>query len=687
MKIKLIALFILLVNVRCTKKEKTDIVKISGVLESYYGYDIEDPFRWLEDIKDSTTINWLKEQKNISENTLRQTPSFDNILNKVKTSINQNHATVSKLSITQQDDYFYLKRLPDEQSAKLYSRKTFSGEEQLVYDPAEYQTATPDIYTISYIQPSWDGKKIVIGLTKNDEEYADLVVLDVESKKIISGVAKNALPNSKGGVEWLPDNNGFIYNYTPVIDNNSKDYGLNREARIYFITGNKHKEILSRKTNPEIAMQPEDSPIIYFTNSSNDYLLGAITNVVKYRNTYYSKKNDLLNGDLKWQKLYGPEQKVRQFYLYKNQFYYRTAQDASNYRICQIDIRNPDFEKPKTLIKESIDEVITDFVITKEGIYYVKTKNGVQAKLFFISHVGDQSIEIELPKPSGNISLSSKGIEYSEIWVELEGWTNYQERYLYDVNTQKFIPQNIVPVTSYEILNDVVVEEIEVPSHDGVMVPLSIIYRKGTKLNGENRVLINAYGAYKWSNSPYLYPYLLYWLQEGGIYATAHVRGGGEKGDDWHKGGFKTTKPNSWKDLIACTKYLIEKQYTRADNIALWGASAGGITIARAITERPDLYRAAVIHVGSINMIRSEFGAGGKSNTNEFGTVNDSLEFKGLLAMDAYHHIQKDQKYPSLYLTAGMNDARVPVWLSSKFAARLAYEGHRNNLKKRILWV
>ena len=674
MKTKLGLLLVLFLFIQCNQKPQP--LKTSDVVDEYYGQQIADPYRWMEDLEDSTVIDWLKAQKKMTEDVLNGNPGFAHILQSIKQHKQDGTPVISKVNITDQDDYFYLKRSPDEKTAKLYARKTFSGEEQLLYDPVNYQTATSDTYTINYIQPSWNGKKIVMGLTKNDEEYANLVVFDVESKEIIPGVAKNALPNSLGGVEWLPNNNAFLYTWTEIVDTNDSNYGVNRKLRLYDLSQGTidKKDLFSGKMNSG------DSPISYIKNKNDDYILVAMSNVSRYRDTYSLKIEDISKKNRNWKKLFSKEDKIRQFFVFGSSLYYRTANEASNFKICKIDLNDPDFSAPTVLVKEDKDKVISDFTVTKEGIYFVKNRNGVEATLFFKSHQDDKDKEIELPKSSGYISLNSKGIDYSEVWVELEGWTSYQERYLYNVSTQKFIPQNMVPVINYEVLNDVVVEEIEVPSHDGVMVPLSIVYKKGTKLNGENRVLINAYGAYKWSNSPYLYPYLLYSLQEGGIYATAHVRGGGEKGEDWHKGGFKTTKPNSWKDLIACTEYLIEKQYTQADNVALWGASAGGITVARAITDRPDLFKTSLIGVGSINMLRSEFGTGGKSNINEFGTVKDSIEFKALLEMDAYHHIKKEEKYPSIYMTAGMNDKRLPVWLSSKFAARMIQEGDPDNL-------
>nr|WP_232816391.1 prolyl oligopeptidase family serine peptidase [Chryseobacterium capnotolerans] len=170
--------------------------------------------------------------------------------------------------------------------------------------------------------------------------------------------------------------------------------------------------------------------------------------------------------------------------------------------------------------------------------------------------------------------------------------------------------------------------------------------------------------------------YLL-WVNQGGMVAIAHVRGGGEKGDQWRLAGFKATKPNTWRDLIDCTEYLIKEKYTSSDKVAIWGASAGGITVGRAMTERPDLFKAVIAEVGAMNMLRDE--AAVNSQPKEFGSVKDPEEFKGLLEMDAYQHIKKGTKYPATFITGGLNDQRVTPWMPVKFAAKLIADNASDN--------
>jgi prolyl oligopeptidase len=203
------------------------------------------------------------------------------------------------------------------------------------------------------------------------------------------------------------------------------------------------------------------------------------------------------------------------------------------------------------------------------------------------------------------------------------------------------------------------------------MIPLSIIYKRGIKLDGSNPTLLSGYGAYGISRDPGFNPSLLAWYEKGGVYAVAHVRGGGEYGEDWYKAGYKLTKPNTWKDFIACAEYLIQNGYTSPSRLAGTGGSAGGILIGRAVTERPDLFGAAIFQVGCLDMLRIETTPNGVPNIPEFGSVKTKEGFKGLYEMSAYDHVSDGTKYPAVLLTTGINDPRVEPWQSAKMAARL----------------
>jgi prolyl oligopeptidase len=183
--------------------------------------------------------------------------------------------------------------------------------------------------------------------------------------------------------------------------------------------------------------------------------------------------------------------------------------------------------------------------------------------------------------------------------------------------------------------------------------------------------LIDAYGSYGVTSDPYFGPRFLALLDRGGIWATAHVRGGGEFGREWHEGGRLLTKPNTWGDMIAAAEKLVADRWTSASKLAIRGGSAGGITVGRALTDRPDLFAAVISQVGVSNSLRAEFSQNGPPNVPEFGSVSTADGFKGLLAMDSYQHVKDGTKYPAVLLTTGMTDPRVDPWQAAKMAARL----------------
>jgi prolyl oligopeptidase len=271
--------------------------------------------------------------------------------------------------------------------------------------------------------------------------------------------------------------------------------------------------------------------------------------------------------------------------------------------------------------------------------------------------------------PSGGITSASGNLD--GLFITTTSWTERGGIYDYDPTANSFTQTGLNPEGKFDEVAGYEAYEVEVPSHDGVMVPLSIMHRSGMKMDGSNPTLISGYGSYGMASSASFDPQRLAWLERGGVFAIAHIRGGGANGQEWHLDGQKTNKKNTWKDFIACAQYLIDKGYTSPAKLAGQGGSAGGITIGRAITERPDLFAAALIDVGCLDAVRMETTTNGVPNIQEFGTVTKEDEFHGLLEMSAYHHVVDGTKYPAVLLAHGINDPRVEPWMSGKMCARL----------------
>lgn len=631
--------------------------------DNYHGVNIADDYRYMEDLENPEVLNWLKKQNRIAENSFRKLSGLEKLLGVQESLSGRGISEVTELKYTRDKKLFYLKRSSMEDQPKLYIREGINGKERLIFDPADQ--ANRDRY-INYFEPTWDGTKVVIGLSERGKEFAELQVFDVENNVLLPIKIKKALP-SYGGVYWLPDNSGVIYIRVPIAEN-TKDAYLDMEMMIQKLDEKESKVLFSRKNNPKIQMKPEDLPIVFNDSYDKNYLYGAISGATIYQDYYYSLLNSKEKGNLIWTKLFNKEDKVTLFYRDNDNMVFLTSKDASNFKICSKSISNP--KNVKTIVKEKKEEVITSFRLIEKGLVYTTTKNGVETKVYLMDKEGNTE-ELNLPFPAGKIVLKTKGNQSDFLSIIAEGWLNKKQRYLYDFSNNKFKLYDIQKYSNDIGIEDITVEEIVIPSYDGAKVPLSLIYNRNLKRDGTNSTFITAYGAYGTSIKPRFSKKIMTWVKEGGIYAIAHVRGGGEKGDAWYKGGLKNTKPNTWKDLIASTEYLIKNKYTSSDKVVINGSSAGGIAVGRAMTERPDLFKAVILNVGCLNALRTETGYNGENNIKEFGSVKDSLGFRNLLAMDSYYHIKKGVSYPATLVTTGINDSRVPPWHSAKFVAKL----------------
>jgi prolyl oligopeptidase len=386
---------------------------------------------------------------------------------------------------------------------------------------------------------------------------------------------------------------------------------------------------------------------------------------------YYAPYSELTKEKIAWKHLFKLEDEVYDFQTTDKEMYICTPKDAPNFKILKTSVMNPDLGTAEVVVPENPHRTITSFGITSDGLYYTLSENGVVAKFLFLPHGEKSGKEIELPFAAGTVYVNTKGFKFSDAWVNIMGWTSDYQRYRYIPQKNEFTLENLSSTAEYPEYANLIVEELMIPSHDGVKVPLSLVYNKDIKKDGNNPVLFYGYGAFGSSMDPFFGPNLLLWTHDGGILAIPHVRGGGELGDQWYKSGFKTTKPNTWKDLIACAEYLVTENYTSPKKIAINSGSAGGILIGRAMTERPDLFAVAIPQVGCLNTLRFEESPNGPVIAPEFGTVKDSVECMALIEMDSYLHIKDGVKYPATLITAGMNDPRVIAWQPAKFAARL----------------
>lgn len=667
-KINLAILNILLVLVACTseKNQSPPLAIVESVVDTFYGMVVEDQHRYMEDLSDSAVIDWIKSHSEYTRGILDRISGRAGMVEQMKEFDRRRSETVYSLHITDNDKYFYLKATPDDETGKLFYREGFSGEEVLLFDPETYKDDTL-MYSITNLSPSFDGSKIAFTIAPNGSEMSELLIMKVPTKEFYPEVIDRAR-----GAYWLASGEAFTYlrlNSSDVLDMNNK---LNTKSFLHAlgVKPDQDLEIFSAAKYPELNIQPQEIPVVMY-DKDTDKLLGFIHTVDNRLKVYIAPSGDIRKDKIRWKLLMDRKDDVYNFSSFMDDLYVYTPKDAPNFKILKTSLSDPDYENAEVLVAENPDAKLESYTITLDGLYYSLSRNGVEESLYFIPHGTKAARKIELPTAAGAIRLSSKGFKFSDIWVTLTGWTIDFKRYRYNLEKDEFTVETLSAQAEFPEYDNIIAEEVMVTSYDGVEVPLSLIYDKTLKKDGKNPVLIYGYGAYGYSISPRFSPTFFLPATKGAIFAVAHVRGGGELGDAWYKAGFKTTKSNTWKDLIACTEYLVNENYTSPKKIAINGGSAGGILVGRAMTERPDLFGAVIPEVGCMNTMRAEFTPNGPVNVPEFGTVTDSVECMALYEMDAYHHIETGTNYPASLITAGMNDPRVIAWQPAKFAAKL----------------
>ena len=662
---KLISILVLFLSLNVFAQEVAEPKKLNPekVVDTYHGVEVEDEYRYVEDMQDSKVLNWMKENASYAEYVLDQIPGKENLMQKMLEMDSRRNSIVSNLIISKNDDYYYLKRLPEDETGKLYYRKGYEGKESLILDPEAYKASGDVNYTINGIQPSISGEMVAVRLAPNGSETGEIIFLDKEGTP-----HEETLNLAAFNMSWDKNDEAIFYQRLNSADVLDMTRQMNIQTYKHIIGDDPENDIpvFSNSVNPELNISPMELPIMIYDDLTNQYF-GAVVSVDKAAKLYMAESDEIPG---KWKQVASKEDMIEIPNITKHGVYYLTFKDAPNYKVVKSTLENPSPKSGKVVVKEPTNGNITGIFANNLGLFYSIQENGVRSRFYYLPKDSEESREIELPFVAGNLNISGTAGSSDKVWVNITGWTQPSKRFYYNVKEDKFASQPLSSDAEYPELKDLVVKEIMVASHDGVEVPVSIIHNKDLKMDGSNPALIYGYGSYGISTGPFFSPITLAYTTYGGILVVPHVRGGGELGDAWHRAGQKQNKPNTWKDAIASAEYLIDNGYTSSDKLSIQGGSARGIFVGRSITERPDLFVAAAPEVGVMNPVRAEETPNGPVNAPEFGTVKDEAEFKGLMAMDSYHALKKNEEYPAMLITAGMNDPRVIAWQPAKFAAK-----------------
>lgn len=634
--------------------------------DTYFGVTYEDPYRWIENIEQPEVVSWFKQQAEFSNSILNNLNGRDELIAEWKRLDKLQPPRINSL-IYENGRIFYRKTMPGENISKLYFREGLKGKEELLFDPKTYIQGKT--LTISSALPSYDGKKIAIEYSEQGAEVSTIKIMDVDTKEFL----KETIYPSVGVSSWTFDNKAIYYGWIISADNLDPQSRLNSKLKMHILGTevNTDVDFFSNTSYPELNIDPSVYPYAFLTEDSKNYIFSGVGSVQPEIIQYYAPIDQLSSAKIPWKVLCKASDKlVRSMAIVGDTVYAITYDNAKNYKIISTNLKNPDWTKAVTIADEQKDRTAEYFTYCKDYLLMVYS-DGINNYLSKYNFKTNKTTNVKLPY-AGTVAVYCINTKTNDCLLGITSWNKPFTEFNYDAATDIFTASsfNKPPIYPDEYKN-LQVDEVQVKGHDGTMVPLSIIYKKGTRLDGSNVCFIDGYGAYGISATPYFSVRKNSLAVKGVVIAIPHIRGGSEKGEAWYRAGYKTTKPNTWKDFISCSEYLISKGYTSAGKLAGTGTSAGGILISRSITERPDLFAAAICNVGCANAMRLEFGANGPVNIPEFGTVKDSIECKALYEMDGVQHVVKGVKYPAVICVAGWNDPRVVPWEPGKFAAAL----------------
>ena len=646
---------------------------VREVTEDYFGTKVMDPYRWLENTSDPEVVAWMKAQNDYTREALSRIPGREKLLDRVK--FLDNAGPVVSLLQVWGGHYFYLKTEPGSDNRRLYVRDAMNAPERLLVDPEKLTTADGKHFSIDYFQPSLDGQYVAYGISPGGSEESVLHFLETATGAALSDVIDRA---QFGSPNWLPDGKSFFFTRTQKLGPEAPPTAKYQKLRVYRHTlgtdPDKDALVFGYEVTPKVKVTEDDFPVVIYSPAAPKSLVGLVIHGVKNeKDVYVTSFADTPTANTPWKKVADDSDDITNLDLHGDDLFLLSHKSASRYQVLRTSLSNPDLAKARLVVPPSQVVVVT-ISAAADGLYVQDLDGGI-GRLRRLPYDSGNTESVQLPFEGAIQSLVTNPMEKGA-WLELTSWTKSPLWYGLKANSA-IEDTKIVPPSPVDF-SQIVSEEVKARSADGTMVPLSIVHQRGIAMDGSNPTWLEGYGAYGITIDPVFRPNWLAFLERGGIYAAAHVRGGGEYGEDWHIAGQKLTKQHTIDDFLACAMYLVENRYTSPRKLAGEGTSAGGVTIGGAITQRPDLFAVALIRVGDSDSMRSELMASGPANIPEFGTVKEPDGFKALYAMDAYQHVKPDS-YPAVLLTTGANDPRVAPWQAAKMTARLQASTNSGN--------
>ena len=626
--------------------------------DDYHGTIVPDPYRWMEDVDAPETLEWIRQQNELTQAYLAQVPARDKI-NKRLTEL----WDFAKAGAPNKrgGNYFQERNSGLQNQSVLYVKSSLSAEARVLLDPntlSEDGTVALTSYSISK-----DGRRLAYATSASGSDWLTWHIRDVETG---TDLPEKIEWSKFSGAAWLPDGSGFFYSRYDKPTEGGEYENANYNQKVFF-----HKLNTSQSQDVLVYARPDNREWGFHSGITDDgrYHALHIWQGTDVRNRFFYR--DLQAEDKFIELISDLEASYDLIGNDGTQFYFFTNLDAPRGRLISIDITKPEKANWKTLIPEgkAVLEGVTMVNNQFAALYNEDAHHSI--RLFKLD--GSPDGEIPFPALGSVAQINDLGLHASrsddELFYAFQSFLYPTTVYRYNFKTRSAevidAPELDFDPTAYET------QQVFVTSKDGTKVPMYLTHKKDLKRDGQNPTLLYGYGGFNISVMPAFAVSRLIWLELGGVYASANMRGGAEYGEDWHKGGMIGSKQNVFDDFISCAEWLIAEKITSTPKLAVEGRSNGGLLIGACMTQRPDLFGACLPIVGVMDMLRFNKFTIGWAWVSDYGSPEDPEQFKTLHAYSPYHNLKEGTKYPATLVLTGDHDDRVVPGHSFKFAARL----------------
>jgi prolyl oligopeptidase len=638
----------------------------SAVVDTYHGVTVQDPYRWLENAADPKVHAWSLAQDERTRAYLDGLPYRKPVYERLMAQISASSNRFYELHFSGGQIFAMLNAPPRQQPMlAVLGSDADPSKARIVLDPNAMNPAGTT--AIDWYVPSPDAKLVAVSLSENGSEDGSLHIFDAASGAPVGEVIDRVqYPTAGGGVAWREDGKGFWYTRYPGSDRPAEEQHFYQRVYYHRIGEDPAKDALVLgKDFPKIA------EIFLEPARGAKGVLASVQNGDGGQFAHY-----LIDADNRVRQLTRFEDGVVAVVVGPDGAAYLVSRkDAPRGKLLKLDLKQGGLDKARLLVPQS-DAVIPPLgefdgeplVVTRDSIY-IRQQVGGPERVAAFDLEGHSKAILPLPQVATIEELVLAGDGTLLVGVATYLRPPYFLRY---TEADGKLAETALAQTSPVTFDDAEVVREFARSRDGTLVPMNIVRRKGTRLEGANPVLLTGYGGYSVSLTPsFLGATARLWLDAGGVFVIANLRGGGEFGEQWHSQGALTQKQNVFDDLIGAAEHLIAHHYTTPGHLAIRGRSNGGLLMGAVLTQRPDLFCAVVSEVGIYDMLRVELDPNGNFNTTEYGTVRNADQFKALYAYSPYHHVVDGTRYPPVFMATGETDGRVNPAHSRKMIARL----------------